>query len=300
MEKNILVPIDFKEPSVKAANYACLMADKFNAGLILLYVIDTPGLLAQFFSSGDHLVKITDEAKEKMYKLANALSQKNEKINIKTKVERGKPYQKILEIAKETGALMIILGENHHLSDTDDELGTTIYHITLKSPIPVLTIKGDTEKMNDRILVPLDLTKKTSEQLSCALYFGTIQGATIYLVSSLIGGIEKKESRIYKKLKEAKKALKANGVKSKMKLFDRSETPPFMKVLQYAEKIDAGMILIMTHQEGYTHDNYIGAFAHHILNKSKVPVLSITSLSPGIKLKNVFKVIVDPIGLFAK
>ncbi len=78
-------------------------------------------MLAQFFSSGDHLVKITDEAKEKMYKLANSLSQKNKKINIKTKVERGKPYQKILKIAKETGALMIILGENHYLSDSNDE-----------------------------------------------------------------------------------------------------------------------------------------------------------------------------------
>jgi nucleotide-binding universal stress UspA family protein len=42
MEKNILVPFDFQAPSVKAANYARLMAEKFNAGLILLCVIDTP------------------------------------------------------------------------------------------------------------------------------------------------------------------------------------------------------------------------------------------------------------------
>jgi nucleotide-binding universal stress UspA family protein len=296
--KKILVPVDFKDPSVQALHYAGKMAEKLNAELLLLYVIDTPGFLSQFFSSADHLVKITAQAKEKLFELTELVKNDVSGLKVKTRVERGKPYQKILEVARGLHAHMIILGENHQCGNPEDELGTTVYHVTLKSKVPVLTLKGDTSKMNDTVVVPLDLTKETREKLSAALYYGLEQGAKIHLVSALVGGISKEESRIFKKLKEAKETLNMNGVECEMDLFDRSETPPFKRVLEYAEKVDAGMILLMTHQEGYTHDNYIGAFAHHIMNLSKVPVLSLTSLSDNLDFTPFFKAIVDPMGVF--
>jgi nucleotide-binding universal stress UspA family protein len=116
-------------------------------------------------------------------------------------------------------------------------------------------------------------------------------------VSSLIGGIQMEQSRIYKKLMDAQQTLEENGVECDIKLFERSDIPPFERVIQYAKEIDAGMILIMTHQEGYTYDNYIGAFAHHIINHSEVPVLSLTASATSMDFKQVFKGIVDPIGM---
>ncbi len=295
--RKLLFPVDFKESSLKAAGYARELAKQMNAGLIFLNVIDTPGILAQFFSSGDLLEKISGEARGKLLDLAESVKKDVPMLSTEIRVERGKPYQKILEVSKEPDVCMIILGENHQCGDPEDELGTTVYHVTLKSFVPVLTLKGDTSKMKDRIVVPLDLTKKTNQQLSAAIYFGLDYKAKIYLVSALVGGIAKKESRIYKKLKEAKETLEMNGVECEMKLFDRTSVPPFKRVLEYAEKIDAGMILLMTHQEGYSYDNYIGAFAHHIMNLSKIPVLSITSL-PKIKdFTPFFKTLVDPLGI---
>jgi nucleotide-binding universal stress UspA family protein len=300
LQKKILVPVDFGEPSLKAAEYACKMAAKFEANLILLYVIDTPGLLAQFFESGDYLVKITAGAKEKMIKLAESLKKKGAVTDIKTRVERGNPYEKILEFSRKEGTFMIILGENHDHEDPDDELGTTVYHVTLKSKVPVLTIKGDTSRMKENIVVPLDLHKKTKDQLSCTLFFGKTQGAKIYLVSTLIGGIDKTESRIYNKLKDSKDFLEKNGLECEMELFDRSDTPPYIRVLEYAEKVDAGMILIMTHEEGYDYNNYIGAFAHHILNMAKVPVMTVSSVADNSYFDSIFKLLIDPVNLFGK
>jgi len=293
----ILVPVDFKEPSLRAINYAGNLARKVNAEILLLNIIYTPGLLAHFFSDSDNLVKITEQAKEKLVELAVTLKTENPGIVVSTSIERGKPYEKILNVSKEYGASMVILGENHQCGNPEDELGTTVYHITLKSNVPVLTIKGDTSRMKDNIVVPLDLTKKTNEKLSAALYYGLEYGAVIHLVSVLAGGIKKKESRIYKKLKKAKETLELNGVECKMKLFKRSEIPAFKRVLEYAGEVDAGMILLMTHQEGYTHDNYIGAFAHHIMNLSKVSVLSITSVSNNVDFEPFFKALIDPMGV---
>lgn len=298
--KKILVPVDFNEPSVQAVNYAGRLAEKVNAEIFLLNVLHIPGFLAQFFTDSDQLVKITEQAKEKLLQLAESLKKTYPGIVVKTGVESGKPYEKILNKSADWGAGMVILGENHQYGNPEDDLGTTVYHVTLKSKVPVLTVKGDISGMKDKIVVPLDLTKKTNEQLSAAIYYGKEYNAEIHLVSALVGGIEKIESRIYKKLKEAQEVFEMNGVECKMKLYKRSEVPPFKRILEYADEVDAGMILLMTHQEGYTYDNYIGAFAHHIMNLSKVSVLSITSVSNNLDFTPFFKALVDPIGVFIK
>ncbi len=295
--RNILVPVDFKEPSIHALHYARNLAEKLNGDLLLLNVIETPGLLAEFFSSGDHLVKITDQAKDKLLELSKTISEPNSKVKIHTRVERGKPYREILEVARGMSARFVIMGENHQGTDAEQELGTTVYHVTLKSPVPVLTLKGEVKNMGDKIVVPLDLTKQTRKQLFSALAYGVNYGSKIYLVSSLIGGIKMDQSRILKKLKQAQKTLQENGVECHIQLFERSEVPPYKKVLDYAGEIDAGMILIMTHQEGYTYDNYIGAFAHHIINESKIPVLSLTASATNLHHNGVLKHLVDPMGL---
>lgn len=295
--QRILIPVDFGEPSVKAVQYASRLAAKTDAHLFLLYVIDTPGLLAQFFQSTNQLVKITDQAKDQLLMLADKVKQEFPGLNITTRIETGKPYQKILEFSKELKVQMIILGANHKSSDPEDDLGTTVYHVTLKSRIPVLTLNEDLRVNTGKIVVPLDLTKETREQLTAAIFFGREYKAKIYLVSALIGGIEKSKSRIWKKLEDAKQTLELNGLECEMKVFDRSEVPPFQRVLEYLKEIDADMILLMTHQEGYTYDNYIGAFAHHIMNRSVIPVLTLTSMSDNTTLSPFLKTMVDPLGV---
>jgi nucleotide-binding universal stress UspA family protein len=177
------------------------------------------------------------------------------------------------------------------------DLGTTVYHVTLNSPVPVLTIKGNSKKFGDSLMVPLDLTRQTEKQLSSALVYALNYGLRISLVSALIGGIKKEKSRIYQKLQDARKTLEENGVECDIKLFDRSEMPPFMRVIEYAKETQAGMILVMTHQEGYTYDNYIGAFAHHIINQSEVPVLSLTASASNLNFRQLLADIVDPVGM---
>ncbi|MFO7932503.1 MAG: hypothetical protein R6U78_00335 [Bacteroidales bacterium] len=82
------------------------------------------------------------------------------------------------------------------------------------------------------------------------------------------------------------------------KLFEHSKVPPFNRVLDCAGEIGADMILVMTHQEGYTHDNHIGFFAHHIINCSKVHLISLTSSATGSEMNKLAKLQVDPVGRF--
>ncbi len=296
--QNILVPVDFNESSLKAAKYAYYIAKKINANIVLLNVMEISGVLLDLFSSGDELVKLSDKIKDNLQTMIDELKEDGQEINISSKIERGKPYQKILDVAEEIDARMIILGENHQGELKTKDLGSTVYHVTLKSPVPVITYKGTHDKELDKIVVPLDLTKQTKEQILSAMTYGLNYDSKIYFVSALIGGIKLKESRIYKKLNQAKKTLAQNGVESEIKLFERSEIPPYQKVLDFAKEIEADMILVMTHQEGYTYDNYIGAFAHHIINESDVSVVSLTSSATSTDHKSLLGPIVDPFAIF--
>jgi len=298
--KNILVPVDCKESSLSAMRFAANIAGHFKGELFLLNVIETPGLLADFFASGNHLVKITDQAKERLQGLARMLESEHPGTMISHRVLRGKPYEKILEVASEIEARFIILGENHQGADLRRDLGSTVYHVTLKSPVPVIAHKGDAIDMGKKILVPLDLTKETRLQLFSALSYALNYNASIVLVSSMISSMRIRDSLIYRKMRKAGKVLRENGVEHEIKIFEHSSTPPYVRVLEYAKEIEADMILVMTHQEGYKYDNYIGAFAHHIINFSNVPVLSLTSTATGSGLRDLMNAVVDPVGWFKK
>ena len=298
--KNILVPVDFSEPSTRALKFAANLARRFTGELLLLNVIETPGLLAEFFASGNQLVRITDQVKEKLQELAGSLESEHRGIKVSHRVLRGKPYTKILEVAAELEARFIILADEHMEEGLKSEVGTTVYHVTLKSPVPVITHKGNAVDMGKKILVPLDLTKETRLQLFSAISYAMNYNASVILVSSMIAGMKIRDSLIYRKMKRASKVLKENGIDFEMKIFEHSGTPPYVRVLDFAEEVGAGMILVMTHQEGYTYDNYIGAFAHHIINYSKVPVLSLTSSATGSGLRDLMSALVDPMGLFQK
>jgi nucleotide-binding universal stress UspA family protein len=293
----ILVPVDFNAPSVQAFRYAYNLSKQIGGKIVLLNIIQTPGILSDFFSKGEQLVQLSNLVKDKLSELQKQVVEKDDSIEVVTRVERGKPYEKILAMAKEYNARMIVLGENHQGTDANQNLGSTVYQVTLKSPIPVLTLKGNVENMNKRIVVPLDLTAQMRRQLYSAAVYGLNYNAEIHLVSALIGGIKLRDSRIFRKLKQAKQILNDSGIEAKTKLFSRSDEPPYRKVMKYAEEIDAGLILVMTHKEGYTYDNYIGAFAHHIINKSSVPVLSLTAAATNVDFKEFINPLIDPAGV---
>lgn len=297
--RDILVPIDFKDPSMKALTYSINLAKRFDGKIHLLHVLEMGGFWTDLFISVDDVVKITDKAKDKLQEIANEFVIPHG-IETTTRIERGRPHEKILEVAKNLHPRFVIMGENHQGTDSEQILGVTAEQVTLNSEVPVITTKGDYSDLGSVMLVPLDLTKKTNRQISSAVLYAKHYDLKVCLVSAIIGGVSARESRIYKKLFQAKETFENNGINCGMKLFPRSEVPPYQRVLEYAQQVNASLILVMTHQEGYTYDNYIGAFAHHIINESNVPVLSLTSSASAFDYDEVLRDFIDPLAILER
>ena len=298
--KNIVVPVDFNQPSLDAIEYALDFAGHIRGKLNLVYVIETRGVINDMFQKGNELIKITEKTKEKLEQLAEPY-RKSHNIEIITHVLRGRIYKEILEFSDSIDARMVILGDNYPCISDDQTLGSTVYHVTLKSKAPVITVKCGNKQVGKKVVVPLDFTRQSRKQVLSSLAYGIHYDAEINLVSVKIADIKTQDSIIHGKLDKAHKSLNRNGVPATYKLYEYDRnTPPYKRVLEYAREIDADLILLLTHQEGFIHDNYIGAFAHHIINESPINVLSLTTKASDFSIKDVMKQIIDPFSYLFK
>lgn len=294
--KDILVPVDFKQPSVNAMRLALKMAPFVNGKVHLLHILPVGGVLSELFESKTQVVDLTTSAMEKITRLSDEYFGPSG-INTTIKVEAGKPYRKILEYAGSIDPSMILIGDNDQFVDDNKTLGSTNTHVITHSRWPVITVKGEKPTPPSRILLPVDLSGQSRIQLCNAIAMARHYESTIYLVSVVIGGIKARESRIYKTLKQFQSTIRKNKVPCEIKLYKRSEVDVYQRIMEYANEISADLIMIMTHKEGTTHDNYIGAVAHHVINEASMPVLSLTHKAAFYQPDEILSFI-DPLNIF--
>lgn len=142
--KNILFSTDFSENSNHAFDYAIDLASRLGARLYILHVIheliDTTGFYVPNISL-DQLQKDLEKGAEEM--MAKFCREKlgdfkeYECINV-----IGLPHLEILNMAKEKGMDMIIMG-THGRTGIDRVLfGSTAEKVVKKAPCPVLTVRN--------------------------------------------------------------------------------------------------------------------------------------------------------------
>lgn len=277
-KNKILVPIDFSEQSLIALSQSYNLAKKINAEVILLYVIEDVNPMVKMFVKG--LDEIKGAVSSNLKSLAEDKTKKTG-LTISTIVEEGKIYSTINEVAQRIQATFIVMGTkgNEH----SKFIGSNALKVVKTAPCPVITIKG--KKHNDgcgKIVLPLDLTKETSDKVNKAIAFAKVFQADIYAVSILMTGKEDVVSALKDQLILVKKYIEKNDVKctAEMVKILKKEDKLSNAVISYAKKNNADLIMIMTQQEKDFKEFFIGSQAREVINNSEIPVLSI---QPSVK-----------------
>jgi nucleotide-binding universal stress UspA family protein len=297
----ILVAVDFEEQSMHALEHSYELARLFDADLILLYVIEGISVIGKLRSPDDYVKNLIAEAREKFDELESLALNVSTKAEIKVTafIEKGKPYEKIIETAIDQNAIMIVMGKNSStsLQRKRQVAGTNSLNVIREAPCPVITIKSSTPhpgKYNN-ILLPLDFTRQTKKQVQKAIEFGGYFGSRINILS-----IIQDENTINKLLKQVqlnqvKKAIQKNGIQCQTEFLETKKELIADVVLDYSTKIDADLIIIMTQQKKNYINFYVGSTAQKIISDAEIPVLSII---PTAKFKpGVVTSMVDPFGL---
>jgi nucleotide-binding universal stress UspA family protein len=291
----ILVCIDFHEQSLTALHQCYDLARFIKAEIVLLYVIESTDFFSGFFSS--NLEKVKFEVEDRLKKLV-VEECADSGINFSYEIEVGKVHERILYKAKELKARFIIMGKNGSNQGFRKFLGSNAIKVISESICPVISIKGRYSIGYKNIVLPLNLNKSTQEKVASAISFGKFFGSHIHVVTVHSSGIILPQSKVYNRLKRVQRTLENNGITCTNKLFKRTKKNDHEHILDYANEINADLIMVMTHTEGRFRDYYIGGFAHRIINESDIPVLSIipsTSVGPD---ETPVESMIDPFNLF--
>jgi nucleotide-binding universal stress UspA family protein len=140
--KNILCPIDYSVYSEKALHYATEFAEKYQAKLYLLHVLD----LRIYDMDEPELygVNIADEEmintlKERLCKCVR--EDTKGKVSIEPVVVQGVPFAEIIRAARDYNIDIIVLGTHGRTGISHAIMGSVAEKVVRKAPCPVLTVR---------------------------------------------------------------------------------------------------------------------------------------------------------------
>ena len=142
--KIILFPTDFSENAIHASEYAGMLAEKFEANVLILNCYSTP-VVSEYQISYDidnfvlQTKKILEENLEDFKQKFIESSSLSEN-RISYKIEYGFVTDSILETAKNINADMIVMGTKGASNVLDKWIGTTAQAVMKQAPCPVWVI----------------------------------------------------------------------------------------------------------------------------------------------------------------
>lgn len=277
--QKILVPTDFSNESLTALDHAALFANAFSAEVVLLHVVESYAYNAVLDNLGTTYQEIVGKGIEE--KLQQLLVDRKSLagLAVQTRLEEGKVHRVIHRLAEEEGFDLIVMGTHGasgigHLEKM--VLGSNAYRTMNSSPIPVLTVR-DTQKPPrlERIVLPLDITKQTTNKVKMAIDLAKLFQASIYIVAitEFLDDFNPNIDRVPKELEEVEHRVHAAGIActaAQIKYKDVAKG-----VISYAENVRGDLIVIMTRQENLLEELILGSHARKIVSQSHVPVLSV-------------------------
>ena len=144
--RQILVPIDFSDPANAALNYARSLAEEFGSHLHLFHVVPEPYIYP--WGTEVPTLPLTDLL-EQSETLSNArlgeLIPKDQapKGGLTTSTAIGTPVDRILDYINDSHIDMVVMGTHGRGPVGHLLLGSVAERIVRRSPVPVLTVKGD-------------------------------------------------------------------------------------------------------------------------------------------------------------
>ena len=141
--KELLIPTDFSEYSMRAIDYGVEIAEKFDSHLTLVYVVE-PLLQAADLTwttvDFEELNKAHKETAEKQ--LAKLVEERiPEGIRRDSVILFGKAFVEILKYAREENADLIVMATHGRGAISHLLMGSTAEKVVRKASCPVLTVK---------------------------------------------------------------------------------------------------------------------------------------------------------------
>ncbi len=279
MSKNIVVGVDFSDCSLNALEHAVIIARKARAGITMVW--------ANHLDYSKEIFSVEPEnLRQEVQKKFDALVKKYQPrlasgTRIDYRMEKGKVYKVICQVAEEKDAFLLVIGTHGSSGFEEFWIGSNANRIVSASKRPILTIRAGVDSNKDLkiIVMPLDSTRITRQKLPIPALLAGYFDAEIHIVGVYTSTVDNIRFRVQNYVQQSETYLKENGIRYRSVFLEAGNITE--TVLEYAKKVNANLISIMTEQETTTSNLWLGPYAAQMVNHSPIPVLSVHTENTG-------------------
>ncbi|MFO7790958.1 MAG: universal stress protein [Bacteroidota bacterium] len=264
---SILVPVDFSDQSLIALKQSYNIARLVNAQIILLHVLT--GQLSKDNESGFNTE--LDSLTDKLNELSRDVTEESG-VRCGFYIEHGRIVPSILQTAKNINANFIFIGTRKMT------IGPITMRIIKEAPCPVVSIKGKYHRRGcQRIVLPLDLTKTTTQKMHITMKLAKYFKSRVQVVSASTPTKEFKLTKLRMLLEQVRDYFVGHDIQCSTKLLDTGNKPDDIAnaLLDYADDVQGDLIVIMIQQENPLKEKLLGSLARKIIMGSNIPVLCV-------------------------
>jgi nucleotide-binding universal stress UspA family protein len=258
----IVVPWDFTPVALNALAHAVKISRMVGNEISLLHIVD-PGISQKGLA----------ETRARLQKVVDDNSKKYN-ITLSWQISKGSIFHAIAEFANEKEAGLVIMG-THGMKGMQKITGSWALKVMVKSKTPFIVVQdppADQEKYHD-IVFPIDFRSENKEKMKMAIFMGKYFDSKIHMF--VAGTTDKglaKKTKI--NLNFAVKYLIQNNIEYKIHEVPKKKFA--QQTLDYAQEINADLILIVTTKNITFADYTFGASEQYIIaNSARIPVICV-------------------------
>ena len=263
--KPILIPTDFTVVAQYAIEMAVPFAKLTNAEIVLVHIV----------KKASEIPEATVQVESEADKTAKEFG-----VTVKGIVREGTIFTTIGETVTELDASLLIMG-THGIRGMQKLTGSWALKVIVTSKVPIIVVQSTPKKMTvDRIAFPIDYKRENREKIGWAYYVAKMFNSKVFIFSAKPSTMFSKKDKkldhgIKTNLSFTEKFLKSKNIEFEVSMAKGEES--FAKeTLQYAEDINADLILITTTKLISTVDFALGPVEQDIItNNSNIPVMCV-------------------------
>ena len=265
-KKLIVVPWDFSHVAENALAHAVKISRMVNNDICLLHIVDSGITPKAYAEKTTHLKRLVEENGRKY------------NVTIVYHISKGSIFSAIAEFANEKEANLVVMG-THGMKGLQKLTGSWALKVIVKSKIPFIVVQdppADQERYHN-IVFPVDFRGENKEKIKMAIFMGKYFESKIHMLVSV-----STDKNILKKTKinlnYAIKYLIQNNIE--YEIHDMPKGNIAEQTIEFAQKINADLILIVTTKNITFADYILGASEQQIIaNSSRIPVCCVNPLA---------------------
>jgi len=272
--KEIIVAVDFSESSVNSIEHALTIAEKARSNVTMLWV-NKHGTSETLIGDKDdeQVSEVVSKFEEFIEKYKSYLSTSK----LSYKIRNGKVYSEIIKETEELKAELLVIGTHGSSGFEQFWIGSDANKIIANTDCPVITIREgiDIGRNLDRIILPFDFSMETLQKVGITIKMADYFNAEVHVLEMFTTDGRFDQYKVSGYADMAEKHLNRFGIKFVRESL-RNDNPT-KGAIEYAEKIDANLMVIMTDQVTSPKNLWFGSYAQQMVNQSPIPVLSVSS-----------------------